>query len=304
MLWTGWRNRPILRPRGGLPAGRLWPAGLIDQAISWWGARLAEALEHAHDRGILHRDIKPSNVLVMGDGMPMLLDFNLARESMVDDQKGAGSTGEATLGGTVDYMAPEHLEALAEGVSQRVDGRSDIFGLGVSALRGHCRQAAVLCRPRRATRWSSALLRAADDRRRDTSDLFPDPTTIPPPLQAVIRRCLEPEAADRYQRAGELAADLRAVADDLPLVHAREPVVSRITRRLAPKPPPACHGRSSSCMAGAAILGAYVNFQFDRFDRYNRQASSFKDMPRSTGVIFKRHRSGSTMPPSRSTIPK
>ena len=49
------------------------------RAIAWWCARLAEALAHAHDRGVLHRDIKPSNVLVTADGMPMLLDFNLAR---------------------------------------------------------------------------------------------------------------------------------------------------------------------------------------------------------------------------------
>ena len=53
------------------------------RAIAWWGARMAEALQHAHDRGVLHRDIKPSNVLITGDGMPMLLDFNLARESSV-----------------------------------------------------------------------------------------------------------------------------------------------------------------------------------------------------------------------------
>ena len=69
-------------------------------------------------------------MLVIDDGMPMLLDFNLARESVLaEDEERRG--GEATLGGTVDYMAPEHLEALAEGLSDRVDRRSDIYGLGV-----------------------------------------------------------------------------------------------------------------------------------------------------------------------------
>ena len=237
------------------------------------GARLAEALEHAHDRGILHRDIKPSNVLIMSDGMPMLLDFNLARESVVGEETGAEASGEATLGGTVDYMAPEHLEALAEGVSHRVDGRSDLFGMGVLLYEAVLGKKPFLP-PRKSFSVVECLLRAAEDRRRDTAGLFPDSASVPPPLQAVIRHCLEPEAEDRYQHAGDLAADLRAVADDLPLVHAREPVVSRISRRLR-------RNRRRLAMtavillAGAAILGAYVNFQFDRFDRFHDVNASY-----------------------------
>src|SRR5262249_6283882 len=50
------------------------------RAVAWVGARLAEALEHAHQRGVLHRDLKPSNILLGADGQPMLLDFNLAQK--------------------------------------------------------------------------------------------------------------------------------------------------------------------------------------------------------------------------------
>ena len=107
-----------LGPQEGPPPGRAAGRAALArrsfaQAIAWWGARMAEALDHAHDRGVLHRDIKPSNVLVTGDGMPMLLDFNLAREPLdaLDDAQAA----PAALGGTLDYMAPEHLEALADG---------------------------------------------------------------------------------------------------------------------------------------------------------------------------------------------
>ena len=69
-------------------------------------AQLAEGLHHAHERGVLHRDIKPSNILISSDGQPLLLDFNLAQHQHVYPT-------QATLGGTVAYMAPEHLRALS-----------------------------------------------------------------------------------------------------------------------------------------------------------------------------------------------
>ncbi len=192
-----------------------------DRAIAWWGARLAEALEHAHERGVLHRDIKPTNVLVTSDGMPMLLDFNLAREPLADEAE-----DPAAPGGTVDYMAPEHLRAVANGESEGVDQRSDIYGLGVvlyEALTGR----RPFASPRRGASLVDALHRAADER----GVAGPSPRSIepeiPPALDAVVCRCLEPEPGDRYRSAGELAADLRAVADDLPLAFAREPLASR-----------------------------------------------------------------------------
>ena len=85
-------------------------AGLsYDQAVAWVGARLAEALDHAFSRDVAHGDVKPSNILLSADGNPMLLDFNLAR-----DGSPAGSSGLAhDPGGTLAYMAPERLRALA-----------------------------------------------------------------------------------------------------------------------------------------------------------------------------------------------
>ncbi|QEH33598.1 Serine/threonine-protein kinase PknK [Aquisphaera giovannonii] len=236
------------------------------QAIAWWGARLAEALDHAHDRGILHRDVKPSNVLVNDDGMPMLLDFNLARDGRPGD---GGHGAEVAFGGTLDYMAPEHLEALADEASEGVDSRSDIFSLGVllyEAVAG----VKPYAPPRKNLPIYDSLLRAASDRRKECPVRFPEglPSPVPASLAAVIRRCLEPEPADRYRGAGELAADLRAVADDLPLPHAREPFLSRLGGRLRR------HRRVIFVAAGVALafgglLGVYTMYQVDRQDRYD-----------------------------------
>jgi serine/threonine protein kinase/Tfp pilus assembly protein PilF len=213
------------------------------QAIAWWGARLAEALDHAHDRGVLHRDIKPSNVLVTCDGMPMLLDFNLAREPVLEDGTAAAPT---TLGGTIDYMAPEHLQALAEGCADRVDGRADIYGLGMvlfEALTGN----RPFDSPRKGASVMEALLRAAEERRRSVPPVRALRPEIPPALEAVLMHCLEPNVEDRYQRSADLALDLEAVADDQPLLHAREPWPSRAAGWLRRR-------RQHLAIAGAVLL--------------------------------------------------
>ena len=201
-------------------AGRLALAGRsYARAIAWWGARLAEALEHAHDRGVLHRDIKPSNVLLTDDGMPMLLDFNLAGEPWLDDP----GVELAKLGGTLDYMAPEHLEALADGLDDGVDARSDLYSLGVvlhEALAG----SRPFAPPADALTITEALLRSAEERTRSVPSPRRSNPEVPPALDAVVRRCLAPSPGDRYATAGELAADLHAVADDRDLPHAREPI--------------------------------------------------------------------------------
>lgn len=196
------------------------------RALAWWGARLAEALAHAHERGVLHRDVKPSNVLIAADGTPMLLDFNLAHEEIAPGDAG----GPASLGGTVDYMAPEHLEALADARGERVDARSDVFSLGVllyESLLG----VKPFEPPPKTTSVVKSLLDAADARRGDSRALFPAEADLPAPLRSVLLRCLAPDPDDRYQTAGELAVDLQAVADDLPLAFAREPLWSRLVRR-------------------------------------------------------------------------
>ncbi len=89
------RNRELL-------AGLDWV-----ETVCWIGARLAEALDYAHSHGVIHRDIKPGNIMLNQYGRPLLVDFNLAFQPL------DASAGDDRLGGTLAYMAPEHLDAFA-----------------------------------------------------------------------------------------------------------------------------------------------------------------------------------------------
>jgi serine/threonine protein kinase/tetratricopeptide (TPR) repeat protein len=171
------------------------------QAVCWVGAWLADALQHAHDRGLVHLDLKPSNVLLAADGVPMLLDFHLAREPV----RAAGPP-PGSLGGTPVYMAPEQRAAFAalnEGrpVPADVDARADVYALGLLL--------------------SEAL-----------GGPVPVPEAGPPRLDSlnpevsvgladVLARCLAADPAKRYPSAAGLAADLNRHLADLPLVGVR-----------------------------------------------------------------------------------
>jgi serine/threonine protein kinase len=101
------------------------------EAVCRIGACLADALQYAHDRGLVHLDLKPSNILVAADGQPMVLDFHLARGPLHPDDP-----PPAWLGGTPGYMPPEQQAALAavqraRRVPLAVDGRADVYALGV-----------------------------------------------------------------------------------------------------------------------------------------------------------------------------
>ncbi len=185
-----------------------------DRAAAWLVARLAEALQHAHDRGVLHCDVKPSNILLGADGQPMLLDFNVARRR---DQATA-----ATLGGTVAYMAPEHLRALAgadQGPAPPVDVTADVYSLGMvlyEMLAGR----SPFDHDGSYSPLMPLLVAMALERSRGVPSLRARRPDAPWDLESIVRKCLDPSPARRYRRADHFAEDLRRFLNDQPLRHA------------------------------------------------------------------------------------
>ena len=183
-------------------------------AVVWLGARLADGLAHAHDRGVLHRDMKPANVLLTDDGRPMLLDFNLAEDvGRNADDAGAG------VGGTLPYMAPEHLEAYL-GLRREVDARSDVYALGVILFELLTGRPPF---PHRDGSRAETVRAMAADRLGPPPLLRPINPAVSPAVESIVRHCLEPDPPARYGSARELAEDLDRQLANRPLRHAPDP---------------------------------------------------------------------------------
>lgn len=153
---------------------------------------IALALQHAHERRLVHRDIKPANILIERQSQtPYLADFGLAISE--GDRALPGS-----VAGTPAYMSPEQ----ARGESHRIDGRSDLFSLGIvfyELLTGH--------RPFRAITWEELA--------HQIISIDPVPPreldeTVPTELERICLKALSKRASDRYATAAELADDLRS----------------------------------------------------------------------------------------------
>src|SRR2546422_239928 len=171
--------------------------GLSMETVTRYGAQIADALAHAHERGIAHRDLKGSNVMVTAEGRVKVLDFGLAtrldREE-ISELTLSYSSLESKLVGTLPYMAPEVLRG------QKGDHLCDLWALGV--LLYEATAGRLPFRGNTGFEVTSAILREPPP---------PLPATVPHGLAAVIQRCLMKERAERYQRASEVRAALEAL---------------------------------------------------------------------------------------------
>ncbi len=181
------------------------------------GIEAADALEHAHQRGVIHRDVKPGNLLVDTTGKVWLTDFGLARRD-VD----VTATVTGSMLGTPRYMSAEQISDCDE----RIDARTDIYSLGATLYE--------MATGRPPFKSESPLELLTQIRRDEPTPPRQVDPTIPRTLELVLLKCLDKEPDRRYPSAAALADDLKAIRDDKPIMAKGLPswvVASRFFKR-------------------------------------------------------------------------
>jgi tRNA A-37 threonylcarbamoyl transferase component Bud32 len=203
---------------------------LAHEDVVAWGLQAAEALAHAHQRGVIHRDIKPSNLLLDPEGVVWLTDFGLAKRA---DE--ATLTVRGALMGTPRYMSPERAESL----ERAVDHRTDLYSLGASIYE------LATGRPVFESPTPHGVLRQI------LSEEPARPRLVRPglsrDLETIILKCLSKVREQRYQSAQLLVQDLRAVLEGRPIHARRAPLRERVVRYVR---------KQRKALGGAAIATA------------------------------------------------
>ncbi len=214
----------------------------VHKAIDY-ALQAARGLAAAHCKGIIHRDLKPENLFVTKDGVVKILDFGLARQTVVGDEEDTHSptltrdTGPGVVLGTVAYMSPEQARG------ETVDHRSDLFALGSVLYEMLSGQRAF--QKDTAAETMTAILRE------DPPPAVAPGRSILPPLDRIVRHCLEKKPEQRFQSANDLAFDLQGSLALSGLESGSMPVAAGGWRR---RLVPAAGLLAAGCALGAAVV--------------------------------------------------
>lgn len=159
---------------------------------------ICDAIQHAHQKGVIHRDLKPGNILVDESGQPKVLDFGVARATNADTQIVTVQTDAGQLIGTLPYMSPEQVS----GVPAEIDTRSDVFALGVICFELLTQRLPHELRDRSIPE-TARIIRDEEPSRLGSAD-----PALRGDLETIVAKALEKDKTRRYQTAAELSADI------------------------------------------------------------------------------------------------
>ena len=182
-------------------ATRIGSQSLAEKEVAALGAQIADALEEAHEHGVIHRDLKPANVVITPKGRVKVLDFGLARllRPSGETDLTVSVTATPAAAGTLPYMAPEQLQG------EEADARSDLYALGAVLYEMSTGQRAF--REEQPTRLLDSILHRPPVPPRARNE------RVSAELERIILKCLEKDPGLRYQSAREVSIDLRRCAD-------------------------------------------------------------------------------------------
>lgn len=217
--------------------------------------QICQAVQHAHEQGVIHRDLKPSNILVTEDGDPKILDFGIARtiegDATVHTAEETLHTRSGQILGTLQYMSPEQ----AAGDTRHLDTRSDIYALGVIAYQ-------VLTNRLPYELAGKLLPEAIRVIREDAPPkLGRIEGQLAGDLETIVFKALAKDKELRYSGAGELAADLRRYQAHQPIA-ARPASFSYLLRKFAARHRAGMIATGVvSCVLVLGAIGTWIGFQ-------------------------------------------
>ena len=212
-------------------------------------AKIADAVQHAHQKGVIHRDLKPGNILVNNEGQIKILDFGVARATDADIQTTTMQTDIGQLIGTIPYMSPEQ----ASGNPDDLDTRSDVYAIGVIAyelLTGQMPYDLNQMMIHEAVR----VIR--EDEPRALSSIN---NTFRGDVEIIVGKALVKEKERRYQSASDLSSDIERYLNNEP-IEARPPSTWYHLRKFS--------RRNKALVAGIAavlvvsVVGALISINF------------------------------------------